>query len=81
MPPLTHLPSELTCRICPHLTDDVWVARERRDVTVDRYVEAVLNLALWIDMRMLTSVFKSLFGKLMLSKGCLTLPSSYRGTL
>ena len=50
-----------------------WVAGKRRDMTFDRYVVAVLNLVLLIYLHKLTSVFKSLFGQLMLSESCLTL--------
>ena len=61
MSPITNLPDDLTCRLCPYLPDDGWVAGKRRDITVDRYLEAVLNIALWIYLQMLTSVFKSFF--------------------
>ena len=70
-----------TCRLCLYLPDDVWVSGKIRDITVDSYVESVSDLALWPDLQMLTSVFKSLFGLLMLSMSCLTLSSSNRGKL
>ena len=81
LPPLPHIQYEFTYRLCTYITDDGWVAGKSRDKTVDKYVEAVLKLALWLDLHILTSVFKYLFGILMLSNSCLTLSSSYRGTL
>ena len=58
-----------------------WVAGKRRDINVDKYVEAISKLALWLDLQISTSVLKLLFGKLMSSKICLTLSLSYKGTL
>ena len=80
-PPLSPLPSELTFSICPYLPGDGRVAVKRRDITIDKYVEAVSKIALWLYKHIITSVFKSMFLILMLSKSCLTLSSSYRGTL
>ena len=79
--PLPSLPDMLTLRLCAYLTDDVWVAGKRRDIKVDEYVEAVLKLAIRIDLHILTPVFKSLFGQFLLSMSCLTSLPSYRGTL
>ena len=78
LPPLT---AYFTCRLRPYIPDDVWVAGERRNITIDKYVEAVSKISLWLDMQILTSVFKSLFGQFMLSNSCLTLSFSYRGTI
>ena len=58
LPPLPPLPDELTCHIRPYLPDGEWVSGKRCDMTVDVYVESVSKLALWLDMHMLTSVFK-----------------------
>ena len=58
MPPLTPLLDKLTCHLRPCLPGDSWVSGESLDITVDRYVDAVLKLSLWIDLQMLTSVFQ-----------------------
>ena len=81
LPPLPPIPADLTCRIRTNLPDDVWVAGKRRYIPVDGYVEAVSKIALWIDLQMSTSVFKSWFGQLMWSKSCLTFYSPYSRTL
>ena len=47
---LNPLPDELTCRLRPYVSYDGWVGGKGRDITVDKYVEAVLKLALWIDL-------------------------------
>ena len=47
---LNPLPDELTCYLRTYLSDDGWVGGKGRDITVDKYVEAVLKLALWIDL-------------------------------
>ena len=44
LPPINNLPDELTCRICPYLPDNGWVAGKRRGTNYDRYVEYVLNI-------------------------------------
>ena len=62
MPTLPPIPDETTFRLYPNLPDYGWFAGKRRDITVDRYAEAVSKLALWLDLKMLISVFKSLFG-------------------
>ena len=59
--PLPPLPAELACRILPYLPGYGWFAGKRGDVTVDSYVEAVLKLSMWLDLHILTSVFKSMF--------------------
>ena len=81
LPSLTPPKGELTWRLRTYLPDNGWVAGKRRDITVDMYVVSVLKLALCLYLHRLTSVFKSLFGQLMSSRSCLTLSSSYRGTL
>ena len=75
------LTDELTYRLRPYLPDNGSVAGKHRDITIDKYVEDFLKLSLWLDLHILTSVFKLLFGKLMLSKSFLTLSYSYRGRL
>ena len=81
LPPFLLLPYELTCRFHPYLTGDEWVSGESCDITVDMYVEYVSKLALWLYLQILTSFFKTLFWKLMLSYSFLTLSSLYRRTL
>ena len=61
MPPIQ---DELTCCLCPYLTDYGWVSEKVRDITVDKYVKAVSKLALSLDLHILTSVLKSLFWKI-----------------
>ena len=80
LPPPTPLPDNLSCPLRPYLPDFGWVAWKRLDITIDRYVEAVSELALWIYMQMATSVLKLLFGQSILSRSCLTLFSSYGET-
>ena len=52
--PLLPIPSEFTCRLCPYLSDDVWIAGKRCDITVDKYLEIVLNIAMWLYLQILT---------------------------
>ena len=58
LPPLPPLPYELTCRLRPYLPGYGWVAGKRSDIIGDKYVEAVSKIALWLDLQILTSVFK-----------------------
>ena len=48
---------------------------------LDRYVEALANLEECDDMKMLTYVFKYVFGDMIWSSRCFTVYSSYSGTL
>ena len=41
LPLIPPIPDDLTCCLCPYLPYDGWVAGKRRDITVDKYVEAV----------------------------------------
>ena len=81
MPHIPPLRAELIFRLRPYLPDYSWVAGKSRDITVDKYLEVVLKLTLWLDMQILTSFLKSLFGQLIFSKSFLTFSSSYRVTL
>ena len=79
--PISTFQAELTCRISPYLPHDGCVVGKMRDITVNRYVEDVSKLELWLDLQMLTSVLKSLVVNWMLNKICLTLSYSYRWTV
>ena len=46
LPPLPPLPDDLTLRLRAYLTDDGWFSGKGHDITVDKYVEAVLKIAL-----------------------------------
>ena len=40
----------------PYLPDNVCVAGKRRDIHVNKYVEANVKLSLWLNLQILTSV-------------------------
>ena len=61
LPPLPHILNEVTFCLRPYLPNDGLVGEKRLDVTVDKYVIDVSNVEMWINLQILTSVYKSLY--------------------